>query len=232
MKKLLSAPHFYSFTEKVLPPLALITLTCLITALYLGLWWAPEDYQQRDAFRILYVHVPCAIWSLGFYVGMSLAGIIYYIWRIKVFAWLSQAAILPGMLLTGLALVTGSIWGKPMWGTWWVWDARLTSELILFFLFFAQYLLAQTIQNEHKRYQACALLGIVGLLDIPIIHYSVEWWQTLHQGSTLLRAEGPLIHPSMRLPLWLSLIGVLGWGATLALLKVQTHILRKTAVTE
>jgi heme exporter protein C len=199
--RLASPNYFYDLSGKVLPWLAGATLILFSIGLIWGLVFAPADYQQGDSFRIIYVHVPAAAFSMGLYVAMAVSGGIGLIWRIKVVAMISRSCAPVGAALTFLALVTGALWGKPMWGTWWVWDARLTSELILLFLYLGYIGLQEAIEDWDTASRASAVLALVGLVNIPIIHYSVEWWYTLHQGATLFKLGKPSIAPEMLWPL-------------------------------
>ena len=211
----LSSPKcFYERTANWHVPLALLTMLILCIGVVWGLGFAPPDYQQGDAFRLIYVHVPCAVWSMGLYVTMGCFALMLLIWRVKLAGILLVMTAQTGVWLTFLALVTGSIWGKPMWGTWWVWDARLTSELILLFLY-----------HKEQADKMAAILTLVGLVDLPIIHYSVYWWSTLHQGATLLAWSKPKIHTSMMYPLLLMLVGVGLYSIWLVFYKSRAEIL-------
>ena len=201
--KLGSPPHFYRIAGKWIPWLTGIFLTLLVAGLYGGLILAPPDYQQGESYRIIFVHVPSAWMSLFIYVTMAVCGAVVIIWRMKLaeVVLISSAPI--GASFTFLALVTGSLWGKPMWGTYWVWDARLTSELILLFLYLGVIGLYNAIEDKRMAARAVAILALVGVVNIPIIHYSVEWWHSLHQGATVTKFDKPSIHWSMLLPLLL-----------------------------
>ncbi len=201
--RMASPPHFYSFSEKLMPWLTVIFLLLAGSGLYLGLYAAPTDYQQGDSYRIIYLHVPAAWMSLFIYVIMAVCGAIALIWRMKIanVVLISSAPI--GASFTFIALVTGSLWGKPMWGTWWVWDARLTSELILLFLYLGIISLYGAIEDKRTASRAVAILALVGVVNIPIIHYSVQWWNTLHQGPTVTKMDKPSIHVDMLIPLLL-----------------------------
>ena len=201
--KLGSPPHFYRLTGKWMPWLNWMFLTLLVAGLYGGLILAPPDYQQGESYRIIFVHVPSAWMSLFIYVTMAVCGAVVIIWRMKLaeVVLISSAPI--GASFTFLALVTGSLWGKPMWGTYWVWDARLTSELILLFLYLGVIGLYNAIEDKRTAARAVAILALVGVVNIPIIHYSVEWWHSLHQGATVTKFDKPSIHWSMLLPLLL-----------------------------
>ena len=186
-----------------MPWLAGIFMLLLLAGLYGGLVLAPPDYQQGESYRIIFVHVPAAWMSLFIYMVMAFCGVVILVWRMKLaeVVLISSAAI--GASFTFLALATGSLWGKPMWGTWWVWDARLTSELILLFLYLGVIGLHGAIEDKRIASRAVAILAIVGVVNIPIIHYSVEWWNSLHQGPTVTKFDKPSIHWSMLLPLLL-----------------------------
>lgn len=201
--KMASPPYFYSFSDKLLPWLIVICLILLVTGLYGGLYLAPTDYQQGDSYRIIYVHVPAAWMSLFIYLFMAISAAIGLIWRIKLAEVVAISSAPIGASFTFIALVTGSLWGKPMWGTWWVWDARLTSELILLFLYLGVISLYGAIEDTRVASRAVSILILVGVVNIPIIHYSVEWWNTLHQGPTVTKLDKPSIHIDMLIPLLL-----------------------------
>jgi len=198
-----SPPHFYRIAGNWLPWLGAIFLLLLVAGVYGGLVLAPPDYQQGDSYRIIFIHVPSAWMSLFIYMVMAACGVVILVWRMKIaeIVLISSAPI--GASFTFLALATGSLWGKPMWGTWWVWDARLTSELILLFLYLGVIGLHGAIEDKRVATRAIAILAIVGMVNIPIIHYSVEWWNSLHQGPTVTKFDKPSIHWSMLIPLLL-----------------------------
>lgn len=204
--RLASPNYFYELSGKALPWLTTATGLLLTIGIIWGLVFAPADYQQGDSFRIIYVHVPAAAFSMGVYVAMAISGAIGLIWRIKVAAMVSRSCAPIGAAFTFLALATGSLWGKPMWGTWWVWDARLTSELILLFLYLGYIGLQQAIPDRDTAARAGAVLALVGLINIPIIHYSVEWWYTLHQGATVFKLGKPSMALSMLWPLLIMMV--------------------------
>lgn len=185
----------------MLPWLSACFVLLLAYGLVGGLLLAPADYQQGDGFRIIYVHVPCAFLSLMVYGVMSAAAFTALVWRIKMAFLVIKHSAPIGALFTFLALFTGSLWGKPMWGTWWIWDARLTSELILLFIYIGIMLFQSAAQHKNAGGRAVAILVLVGLVDLPIIHYSVNWWNTLHQGSTLRLLSPSAIDSSMIYPL-------------------------------
>ncbi|MBN2700193.1 MAG: heme ABC transporter permease [Methylohalobius sp. ZOD2] len=225
LHKLASPKHFYRITGAWIPWLGAATASLLIAGLYLGLWVAPTDYQQGDSYRIIFVHVPAAWMSLFIYVFMAVAGGIGLIWNIKMADIMAAGSAPIGASFTFLALATGSIWGKPMWGTWWVWDARLTSELILLFLYLGYIALQAAIEDPRIAARAGAILAIVGSVNIPIIHYSVEWWNTLHQGPTVTRFDKPAMHISMLWPLLLMALAFQLYFFTVLLLRARSQLL-------
>jgi len=198
-----SPPYFYRLAGKWLPWLSAIFAVVVIAGLYSGLVLAPADYQQGDSFRIIYVHVPAAWMSLFIYMVMAFCGIVILVWRMKMAEIVLSCSAPIGASFTFLALVTGSLWGKPMWGTYWVWDARLTSELILLFLYLGVIGLYGAIDDKRVAARAVAILAIVGVVNIPIIHYSVVWWNSLHQGPTVTKFAKPSIDVRMLIPLLL-----------------------------
>lgn len=198
---LISPKIFYQFAGFLLPWLTALFLLTFSYGLIGGLIFAPADYQQGDGFRIIYVHVPCAFLSLFIYAVMAGAAFTELVWRIKMSALVIKHSAPIGAGFTFLALLTGSLWGKPMWGTWWIWDARLTSELILLFLYLGIILFQSAASQKRAGSRAVAILILVGFVDLPIIHYSVYWWNTLHQGSTLRLLSPSAIDNSMLYPL-------------------------------
>ena len=224
--KLASPPHFYDLAAKFIPWFAVIGAVPIIYGTTAGLFFAPMDYQQGDAFRIIYVHVPSAYLSMMAYMIMAVSAGIGLIWRIKLSHAVAAAAAPLGAWFTFLALMTGSIWGRPMWGTWWEWgDPRLTSELIMLFLYFGYMALRAAIDDTAKADKASAVLALVGAVNIPIIHFSVEWWSSLHQGATLVREGGPAIPPEMLYPLLAMIFGFTFLFGALLLGRVRTEVL-------
>ena len=223
--RLASPPAFYAFANSVAGPLALVSIVLFVAGAYGSLFLAPTDFQQGEGYRIIFVHVPAAWMSLMMYMFMAVCGGALLLWRSKVAGSLMSAAAIPGASFTALALITGSLWGKPMWGTFWVWDARLTSELILLFLYLGFLALRQSLPDPTAAKRAAAVLLLVGTVNIPIIHYSVEWWNTLHQPATITRLQAPAIHPSMLIPLLLMAITYLLYGCALTLRRARAEIL-------
>jgi heme exporter protein C len=196
-----SPKWFYQQSSVWVTWLSAVAIAGALTGLVWGLLFAPADYQQGNSFRIIYIHVPAALVAQSAYIMMAVSGAAYLIWQRKMAAWIARAIAPVGAAFCLIALVTGAIWGKPTWGTWWMWDARLTSMLVLLFLYFGVMALQQAIESSDVGYRAGAILSLVGLVNIPIIKYSVEWWNTLHQPATLKLTEKPSMHPDMLWPL-------------------------------
>ncbi len=196
-----SPAYFYRWAGKAIPWCWGVTALLLLAGLYLGLVVAPTDYQQGDSYRIIFIHVPSAWMSMFIYVVIAVTGFIGLVWHMKMADVIARSSAPIGAMFTFAALITGSLWGKPMWGTWWIWDARLTSELILLFLYLGYMALQSAIEDRKMAAKAAAVLALVGVINIPIIHYSVDWWNTLHQGSTVTKFSKPSIDLSMLIPL-------------------------------
>jgi heme exporter protein C len=226
LHKMASPPHFYGLAAKLIPWFAACGIALCTYGVIGGLFYAPPDYQQGDAFRIIYVHVPAAYLSMLAYVVMAVAAGIGLIWRMKLAHAVAASAAPLGAWFTFLALITGAIWGRPMWGTWWEWgDPRLTSELLMLFLYFGYMALRAAIDDTTKADKASAVLAMVGAVNIPIIHFSVEWWSSLHQGATLVRAGGPAIEPAMLYPLLAMIFGFSFLFGALLLQRVRAEVL-------
>lgn len=225
--QLASPQYFYRCAHKIIPYLSIFATILFLIGFIGGLILAPADYQQGDGFRIIYIHVPSAFLSMAVYVFMAITGAIGLIWRIKLADIMVSASAPLGAWFTVLALCTGSIWGKPMWGTWWVWDARLTSELILLFLYMGFIALQSAIPDRTKSAKAGAIILLVGVVNIPIIHYSVVWWNTLHQGASLSLLSKPTIAPSMLYPLIAMIFAFGFYYVTVLLMRMQSEILMR-----
>jgi heme exporter protein C len=226
LHRLASPPHFYTLAARLVPWFAGAAALAIGCGAIAGLFFAPPDYQQGDAFRIIYVHVPSAYLSMLAYFVMAVAAGIGLVWRMKLAHAVAAGAAPLGAWFTFLALVTGSIWGRPMWGTWWEWgDPRLTSELILLFLYFGYMALRSAIDDTAKADRASAVLAMVGLVNLPVIHFSVEWWSSLHQGPTLVREGGPAITAGMLWPLLAMIAGFSLLFAALLLDRVRSEVL-------
>lgn len=225
LHKLASPKYFYEYAGKWIPWLAWLTGITLLAGLYYGLIKAPADYQQGESYRIMFIHVPAAWMSMFIYVLMAFWSGINLIWNIKLADVMTVSSATLGASFTFLALMTGSLWGKPMWGAWWVWDARLTSELILLFLYLGYIALVAAIEDRRTAARAGGVLILVGVVNIPIIHYSVEWWNTLHQGPTVTKLDKPSIHLSMLIPLLLMAAGFKFYYLTMVLIRARTEVL-------
>jgi heme exporter protein C len=230
--KMASPRYFYNLAGRLIPWLGVSCLLFILAGLYYGLIKAPPDYQQGDSYRIMFIHVPAAWMSMFVYVVMAGAGLIGLVWHIKLAEMVAISSATIGASFTFLALVTGSLWGKPMWGTWWVWDARLTSELILLFLYLGVIALYNAIEDKRTAARATAILAIVGVVNIPIIHFSVEWWNTLHQGSTVTKLGAPSIHISMLIPLLLMAVAFKLYYALVVLMRARCEVLDRERNTQ
>ena len=197
---------FERIARPVQPWLTGIAIIALVSGLYFGLFQSPPDYQQGESVRIMYVHVPAAWMAMFCYSAMAIASAIGFIWKHPLADIAAKETAPIGAAFTFLALFTGSVWGKPMWGAWWVWDARLTSVLVLFFMYIGYMALWRTIPDKLRAARLAAILAIVGFINVPIIKFSVEWWNSLHQPASILRADGPTIDGSMLVPLFLMII--------------------------
>ena len=198
----LANPTRYNKIAKlILPWLLVFTLLFLISGLYFGLIASPNDYVQGSAVRIMYVHVPSAWMSLFAYLSLAICSIFFIIWRHPLADILARSISPVGCVFALLTLITGSIWGKPMWGTWWVWDARLTSMLVLFFFFLGHIALSNAFNRSERGSRPAALLAIIGSINLPIVKFSVDWWNTLHQPASILRTGGISIDQTMLIPL-------------------------------
>ena len=215
----------YRICQRLIPFLGIASLLVLMVAMIWGLAFALADYQQGNSFRIMYIHVPAAIWSMGIYASMAIAALVALVWQIKQ-ANLAMVAMAPiGAVFTFLALVTGAVWGKPTWGTWWVWDARLTSELILLFLYFGVIALYSAFQDKSIGAKAAGILSIVGVVNLPIIHFSVQWWNTLHQGASITKFEKPSIATEMLIPLLFAILGFMLLSVYLTVVRYRNALL-------
>jgi heme exporter protein C len=224
----LSSPrYFYNLAGRFAIWLGVACALLLVAGLYLGLVVAPPDYQQGESYRIIFIHVPAAWMSLFIYVVMAISAAIGLIWRIKLAEVIAISSAPIGASFTFLALATGSLWGKPMWGTWWVWDGRLTSELLLLFLYLGVIALYNAVEDKRTAARAVAILAIVGVVNIPIIHYSVEWWNTLHQGPTVTKFDAPSIHWTMLVPLLIMAVAFKLYYATVVLMRSRCEVLER-----
>ena len=219
-----SPKTFFQMSGSWLPWLLGLSVLLLLAGMTWALLFVPPDYQQGNSVRIMYIHVPAAILAQSGYVMMAGAAAVFLIWRIKLADMAVEALAPLGASITFLALVTGAIWGKPTWGTWWVWDARLTSVLILLFLYLGYMALWQAIEDSQKAAKAAAVLALVGAVNVPIIKFSVDWWNTLHQPASVLRMDGPAIHPSMLWPLLIMALAFKAYFVTLLLARMRMEL--------
>jgi heme exporter protein C len=227
MHKYASPKNFYPLAGRLIPWFGAATALTLAAGLYLGLFVAPPDYQQGETVRIMFVHVPAAWMSMFVYACMAGAGAVVLVWNVKLAEMFATASAPIGASFTLLALISGSLWGKPMWGTWWAWDARLTSELILLFLYIGIMALQASIDDPKRAARAAAILALVGVVNLPIIHFSVEWWNTLHQPASVGRMGTPAIHPSILVPLLVMAVAFTFYFVTVALMRMRAEVLER-----
>ena len=226
-----SPKWFYQRSGRMLPWLAALTLLLLGVGAVWGLVFAPPDYQQHDSMRIMYVHVPTAILSESVFFLMALCSAIFLIWRIKLADMLAAVMAPFGASMAFLALFTGAVWGIPTWGTWWTWDARLTSMLVLLFLYLGVIALRRAFPYSLMGARAASIIALVGLVNLPIIKYSVVWWNTLHQASSFSITHKPAMPAAMWLPLLIMIMGSYLFMATLVIMRTRNEILRREAAT-
>jgi heme exporter protein C len=229
--RLASPPYLYALAARLTPWFAWPAALLILGGLYAGLVLAPPDYQQGEGFRIIYVHVPSAWMSLMVYVTMGVAAAVGLIWRMKIAHAVAASCAPIGASFTVVALVTGSLYGKPMWGTWWEWDPRLTSELILLFLYLGFMGLRAGFDDTQRADRSGALLAIVGMVNVPIIHYSVIWWNSLHQAPSVMRFGKPAMPAAMLVPLLVLLLGFTLFFAAVLLVRVRAEILQRERAT-
>jgi heme exporter protein C len=216
--------RFLRLADRIQPWAAGLTLVLAAAGLYYALFSSPADYQQGETVRIMYIHVPSAWMALFCYTALAVASAVALIWKHPLADLAARATAPIGAGFTFLALVTGSLWGKPMWGTWWVWDARLTSVLILFFLYLGYMALHDAFDDAERGAKAAAILAIVGFINVPIIKFSVDWWNTLHQPASVVKMGGPAIHPSMLTPLILMALAFKTYYVWLLLIRIRGEI--------
>lgn len=222
-----SPPYIYGLATRLTPWFGWPATLLILGGLYGGLMVAPADYQQGDGFRIIYVHVPTAYLSMMIYMTMGVSAAVGLIWRMKVAHAVAASCAPIGASITLCALVTGSLWGEPMWGTYWVWDPRLTSELILLFLYLGYMGLRSAMEDVQRADRASAVLAVVGIVNLPIIHFSVVWWNSLHQGSSLMRLGGPTIKGSMLIPLLMMILGFTLFFGWILLIRLRGEVLSR-----
>ncbi|MEX2201461.1 MAG: heme ABC transporter permease [Dongiaceae bacterium] len=225
MHRFANPARFQRIADPLLPWLALATVAAFALGLVWSLVASPADYIQSETVRIMYVHVPAAWMALATYATLAVASAIALVWRHPLADIAARAAAPLGAGFTLIALVTGSLWGKPMWGTWWVWDARLTSVLILFFLYLGHIALSHAFDDPQRGARAASVLAIVGAVNLPIVKFSVDWWNTLHQPASVFRMDGPTIDPAMLGPLFAMAAAYLLFFVTLLLVRMKAELL-------
>ena len=224
MHRFANPTRFMRYSAVVLPWAVWATAALIAIGLYLALFVAPPDYQQGESVRIMFVHVPSAWMALFVYTGMAAASAMALIWKHPLSDIAARASAPIGACFTFMALVTGSLWGKPMWGTWWVWDARLTSMLVLLFLYLGYMALADAFDDPARGAKAAAILALVGFVNVPIIKFSVDWWNTLHQPASVVKMGGPAIHLSMLAPLLIMVLGFTAFYIAVLIMRMRTEI--------
>lgn len=227
MHKFANPARFQRLATRLQPWLAVLCVGLLGVGLYYALFASPQDYQQGETVRIMYIHVPAAWMATMVYGAMTLGSASFLIWRHPLGDVLAQASAPIGAAFTFLTLVTGSLWGKPMWGTWWEWDARMTSVLVLFFLYIGYIALAQSLDHQERSKKVLAALVLIGVVNLPIIKFSVEWWNTLHQPASIIRSGGPSIDASMLTPLLVMIAAFMVFYLLLLCMRMRALLLQQ-----
>ncbi|MEI8394754.1 MAG: heme ABC transporter permease [Rhodospirillaceae bacterium] len=227
MNRFANPARFLRLADLVLPWFIGLSVLTLGAGFVLALWASPPDYQQGEAVRIMYVHVPAAWMAMFVYANMALAAAVGLVWKHPLADLFAKAAAPLGAGFTAICLITGSLWGKPMWGTWWVWDARLTSVLILFFLYLGYIALVNAFDDPNRGTAAGNVLLLVGAVNIPIIKFSVDWWNTLHQPASVSRLGAPTMSSAMLVPLLVMAVGFTAYFMTLVLIRLRSEILAR-----
>ena len=224
---LASPARFMRYSARIRDWAAAAFVACLVPGLYLGLVASPADYQQGETVRIMYVHVPAAWMALFCYTAMAASSAGYLVWKQPLAEIAARASAPIGACFTAIALITGSLWGQPMWGTWWVWDARLTSVLVLFFLYLGYMALADAFDDPVKGGTAASILALVGFVNVPIVKFSVDWWNTLHQPASVVRIDGPTMDPAMLAPLLLMAGAFTFYYVAVVIVRMQSLVLER-----
>lgn len=225
--KYASPTAFYSLAGKMIPWFAIPAALLFVVGLYVGFFIAPTDFQQGDAYRIMFIHVPAAWMGMFLYVLMAFYAAIGWAFNARLASMMASSISITGALFTLISLVTGSFWGKPTWGTWWVWDARMTSTLILLFLYIGFISLQAAIDEQRRADRAGAVLAVVGVINVPIIYFSVQWWNTLHQGATIRILNKPTIAPPMLAAMLILLAACWLYSVAVVLVRVRHIILER-----
>lgn len=224
MHRFANPARFLRIARAVLPWTAAAMIAAFAAGLYLALVASPIDYLQRDTVRIMYVHVPAAWMALGCYSTIAIASLVSIVWRHPLADVCARATAPIGATFTAICLVTGSFWGKPTWGTWWQWDARMTSVLVLLFIYLGYMALWSAFDDRQRAARAAAILALVGAVNLPIIKFSVDWWNTLHQPASVFRRGGPTIHPDMLMPLMVMALAYLLFFITTLLVRMRAEL--------
>jgi heme exporter protein C len=218
--------------KKLAPPFLIASIALLFTGLYVAFFLAPTDFQQGEAYRIIFIHVPAAWMSMILYIAIGFWSVVGLTLKSRLSFIYAQAIAPTGALFTLLALITGSLWGKPMWGTWWVWDARLTSELILLFLYVGFMLLHDAFEDQTRSDRTSAVFAVVGVINIPVIYYSVTWWNTLHQGASISLTRAPSMALTMILGLIITALSFWSYSIGITLMRAQRLINKRTSISQ
>lgn len=227
MHRFANPARFTRFSDRLLPWLTFATILLIGYGVIQALFISPPDYQQGDSVRIMYVHVPSAWMSMEIYTVMAMASAMFLVWKHPLADIIARASAPIGAGFTVVTLATGSLWGEPMWGTWWVWDARLTSVLVLLFFYIGYIALSDAYANAERGRKVCAILALVGFANIPVIRFSVEWWNTLHQPASLVRSGGVAIDPAMLVPLLAMGLGFACFYATLLFIRTKAALIEQ-----
>lgn len=227
MHRFANPRRFRKLADAILPWSMGIMAAAFAVGIYMALITSPADFKQGESVRIMYIHVPSAWMALLTYTIIAVASGVSIIWRHPLADLAAKSAAPVGLAFTGLALITGSLWGKPMWGDWWVWDARLTSVLVLFFLYLGYIAIWQAIEDQNQASRAAAILALVGFVNVPIIKFSVEWWSTLHQPASVIRLDGPTIDGSMLVPLLVMVLAFKAYFITVLLWRMKAELVAR-----
>jgi heme exporter protein C len=221
--------RFDGLARRVIPVLGIVTLLLLAAGLWLSFFVSPPDYQQGETIRIMYVHVPAAYMAMAIYAALAGASFVYFVWRHSLADAAAEVMAPIGAVFTVLALITGSLWGKPMWGTWWEWDARMTSVLVLLLVYLGYMALRSALEDAQQAARAAAVLAMAGVVNLVIVKFSVDWWSSLHQPASVIRFDGPTIHSSQLWPLGVMALAYTGLAAWLVFYRLRTRTLVQKA---
>ncbi len=227
-----SPATFYPLAGRMVPWFAVVSVVLMVVGLYMSFFVAPTDYKQGEGYRIMFIHVPAAWMSMFIYVVMAFWAVMGMVFNTRLSSMMASALAPTGAMFTFLALWTGALWGKPMWGTWWVWDARLTSELILLFLYIGYMALESAIDDPRRASRACGVLALVGVVNVPIIYFSVQWWNTLHQGATIKASGETSMTEVMLTTLLVMTLACWAYAIAVALTRVRRIILERESNTK